>query len=195
MAASGNAVRGQAHLLPVTRLVRTVFCVILSGSILAARPQTGKDGTSTPTIAFQDITQKAGLHFVHNSGAFGGKYLPEAMGPGVAFIDYDNDGWPDISLVNGMDWPGHVSKRSTPKLYHNNGNGTFTDVTQQAGLDVEMYGMGVAVGDYDNDGYDDLFVTALGRARLFRNNGNGTFTDVTQKAGLLGPDEFGAGAA
>src|SRR5437763_743367 len=117
------------------------------------------------------------------------------MGPGVAFIDYDNEGWPDIFLVNGMDWPGHEQKQSTPKLYHNNHDGTFTDVTRKAGLDVEMYGLGVAVGDYDNDGYDDLFVTAYGQNRLFHNNGNGTFTDVTQKAGLQGPKEFSTSAA
>jgi hypothetical protein len=147
------------------------------------------------TITFRDVTQRAGIHFVHNNAAFGKKYLPETMGPGVAFIDYDNDGWPDIFIVNGMDWPGQASKRSTPKLYHNNHDGTFTDVTHQAGLDVEMFGMGVAVGDYDNDGYDDLFVTALGQSRLFHNNGNGTFTDVTQKAGLLGPKEFSTSAA
>ena len=151
--------------------------------------------SSANTITFRDITQKAGIHFVHNNAAFGKKYLPETMGPGVAFIDYDNDGWPDIFIVNGMDWPGHASKRSTPKLYHNNHDGTFTDVTHKAGLDVEMFGMGVAVGDYDNDGYDDLFVTALGQSRLFHNNGNGTFTDVTQKAGLLGPKEFSTSAA
>ncbi|MFZ0745348.1 MAG: CRTAC1 family protein [Terracidiphilus sp.] len=175
--------------------MRTAFCVVLFFSILHALPQTAEHGASEPTITFQDITQKAGIHFVHNSGAFGGKYLPETMGPGVAFIDYDNDGWPDIFLVNGMDWPGHVTKRSTPKLYHNNRDGTFTDVTKEAGLDVEMYGMGVAVGDYDNDGYDDLFVTAVGQSHLFHNNGNGTFSDVTQKAGLWGPNEFSTSAA
>src|SRR5690242_18747937 len=117
------------------------------------------------------------------------------MGPGVAFIDYDNDGWPDIFLVNGMDWPGHGQKHSTPKLYHNHHDGTFTDVTHKAGLDVEMFGMGVAVGDYDNDGYDDLFVSAYGQSRLFHNNGNGTFTDVTPQAGLQGPKEFSTSAA
>jgi hypothetical protein len=151
--------------------------------------------SSANTITFRDITQKAGIHFVHNNAAFGKKFLPETMGPGVAFIDYDNDGWPDIFIVNGMDWPGHGSKHSTPKLYHNNHDGTFTDVTHKAGLDVEMFGMGAAVGDYDNDGYDDLFVTALGQSHLFHNNGNGTFTDVTQKAGLLGPTEFSTSAA
>ena len=117
------------------------------------------------------------------------------VGPGVAFIDYDNDGYPGIFLVNGMDWPGHFRRHSTPRLYHNNRDGTFTDVTHKAGLDIEMYGLGVAVGDYDNDGYDDLFVTALGQSHLFHNNGNGTFTDVTQKAGLGGIREFSTSAA
>jgi len=149
----------------------------------------------TASIQFRDVTQQARIRFVHNNGAFGKKFLPETMGPGVAFIDYDNDGWPDIFLVNGMDWPGHVQKHSTPKLYHNNHDGTFTDVTHKAGLDVELFGMGVAVGDYDNDGYDDLLVTAYGQNHLFHNNGNGTFTDTTQKAGLLGPKEFTTSAA
>jgi len=161
---------------------------------MGASAQT-QQSSSANAITFRDITQKAGIHFVHNNAAFGKKYLPETMGPGVAFIDYDNDGWPDIFIVNGMDWPGHASKHSTPKLYHNNHDGTFTDVTHKAGLDVEMFGMGVAVGDYDNDGYDDLFVTALGQSHLFHNNGNATFTDVTKKAGLWGPNEFSTSAA
>jgi hypothetical protein len=151
---------------------------------------------NSPGVTFRDVTQQAGIHFVHNNGAFGKKFLPETLGPGVAFIDYDNDGWPDIFLVNGMDWPGHASKHSAPKLFHNNHDGTFTDVTHKAGLDaVEMFGMGVAVGDFDDDGYDDLFVTAYGQSHLFHNNGNGTFTDVTQKAGLGGVQEFSTGAA
>jgi enediyne biosynthesis protein E4 len=175
--------------------VRRALWVVLLGCGVVVLPQTDKDVATDPTVVFEDITQKAGIRFVHNSGAFGRKYLPETMGPGVAFIDYDNDGWPDIFLVNGMDWPGHVSKHTTPKLYHNNHDGTFTDVTHKAGLDVEMYGMGVAVGDYDNDGYDDLFVTAVGQSHLFHNNGNGTFTDVTRKAGLWGPKEFSTSAA
>ena len=152
------------------------------------------------SIQFRDITAKAGIHFVHNNGAFGKKYLPETMGPGCAFIDYDNDGWPDILLVNGQKWPALADERAkrgptTPKLYHNNHDGTFTDVTSKAGLAVPMFGMGVAIGDYDNDGYDDIFISALGQSHLFHNNGNGTFTDVTKAAGLWGPNEFSASAA
>jgi len=146
-------------------------------------------------IRFRDITAQAGIHFVHNNGAFGKKYLPETMGPGCAFIDFDNDGWPDILLVNGEDWPGHQRIASTPKLYRNNHDGTFSDVTRKAGLAVSMFGLGVAVGDYDNDGYDDLFLSALGQSHLFHNNGNGTFTEVTKAAGLWGPNEFSTGAA
>jgi len=173
------------------------FLLCVTGAILVLQKtensvQAAPDAAS---VTFRDITRQSGIHFVHNNGAFGKKYLPETMGPGVAFIDYDNDGWPDIFLANGMDWPGHIQKHSTPKLYHNNHDGTFTDVTHKAGLDVEMFGLGVAVGDYDNDGFDDLFVTAYGQNHLFHNNGNGTFTDVTQKSGLLGPHEFSTSAA
>ncbi len=149
----------------------------------------------TSAVHFEDVTRAAGIHFTHNNGAFGKKWLPETMGPGVAFIDYDNDGWQDILLVNGSDFPGHVTKHTTLALYHNNHNGTFTDVTKQAGLAVEMFGMGVTVGDYNNDGFDDIFVTAMGQSRLFKNNGNGTFSDVTKQAGLLGPNEFSTSAA
>jgi hypothetical protein len=177
----------------VKRPLATVVVFVLV-AFLIAQTQT-KAAPDTSSIQFRDVTQLAGIHFTHNNGAFGKKFLPETMGPGVAFIDYDNDGWPDIFLVNGMDWPGHVQKHSTPKLYHNNHDGTFTDVTHKAGLDIEMFGMGVAVGDYDNDGYDDLFVTAYGQSHLFHNNGNGTFTDATQKAGLSGPKEFSTSAA
>ena len=149
---------------------------------------------SWPSVRFEDITRQAGVQFLHNTGAFGKKYLPETMGPGCAFIDYDNDGDPDILLVNGKDFPGHKTRRSTLKLYHNNGNGTFTDVTARAGLDIEIYGMGVAVGDYDNDGWDDLYITGLGEARLFHNEHNGTFKDVTKTAGV-NCTGFGASAA
>lgn len=135
---------------------------------------------------FVDVTGTAGIRFEHNSGAYGGKLLPETLGSGCAFLDYDADGWQDILLVNSMDWPGHKRQRTTLKLYHNNRNGTFTDVTKAAGLDVEMYGMGVAVGDYNNDGFPDIFITCVGQSRLFRNTGKGMFIDVTKAAGLMG---------
>jgi hypothetical protein len=147
-------------------------------------------------IHFHDITPQSGIHFTHNNAAFGKKWLPETMGPGCAFIDYDNDGYPDILLVNGTDWPGHHhAGPTTPKLYHNNHDGTFTDVTHKAGLDIPMFGLGAAVGDYDNDGFDDVFITALGQSHLFHNNGNGTFTEVTKLAGMQGPSEFSTSAA
>ncbi len=164
-------------------------------------PQASHQGEKSGTLApapgsrrFVDITREAGIRFTHNTGAFGKKYLPETMGAGCAFIDYDNDGRPDILLVQGKDFQGHKTKRATLKLYRNNGNGTFTDVTVRAGLDVEIYGMGVAVGDYDNDGWDDLYVTGLGEARLFHNEHNGTFKDVTKAAGVNNTG-FGASAA
>jgi hypothetical protein len=174
----------------ISSVVFAAFLFIFSNNSMAQTATAAKGPAE-----FRDATAAAGIKFVHNNGAFGKKYLPETLGPGVAFIDYDNDGWPDIFLVNGTDWPGHTLKHTTPKLYHNNHDGTFTDVTHKAGLDVEMFGLGVAVGDYDNDGYDDLFVTAYGQNHLFHNNGNGTFTDVTQKAGFAGVKEFSTSAA
>ena len=137
-----------------------------------------------PGFRLVDVTAAAGIHFRHNSGAFGQKFLPETMGPGCAFLDYDGDGWLDILLVNGMDWPGHKQRKSTLRLYRNNRNGTFADVTERAGLAVEMYGMGVAVADYNNDGHPDVLITGVGQNRLFQNTGKGTFVDVTAKAGL-----------
>ena len=141
---------------------------------------------ASSSIGFRliDVTRSAGLHFQHNSGAYGGKLLPETLGSGCAFLDYDGDGWLDILLVNGMDWPGHKRQRSTLQLYRNNRDGTLTDVTRKAGLDVEMYGMGVAVGDYNNDGFPDILVTCVGQNRLFKNTGKGTFRDVTHASGL-----------
>lgn len=182
------------------RLVRLVFAsaaafAASAFALFAAFAASAPPALAPEHIHFADITRAAGIRFVHNDGAFGKKYLPETLGPGVAFIDYNNDGRQDIFIVNGTRWPGHPGLVSTPHLYRNNGDGTFTDVTRQAGLAIPMYGLGVAVGDYDNDGYDDLFVTSYGQSHLFHNNGNGTFTDVTKKAGLWGPSELSTSAA
>jgi hypothetical protein len=138
----------------------------------------------TAPLRLVDVTNQAGIEAVHNNGAFGQKYLPETLGPGCAFLDYDSDGWQDILIMNGMDWPGHRHRRSTLSLYRNNRNGTFTDVTRAAGLDFEFYGLGVAVGDYDNDGFPDLYLTGFGQNRLMSNTGRGTFVDTTRRSGL-----------
>jgi len=138
-------------------------------------------------IEFTDVTNEAGIRFKHNSGAFGKKYLPETIGAGGAFLDYDNDGWQDILLINSMDWPDNKKRKSFPALYHNNKDGTFTDVTHQAGLGVEMYGIGVAVADYDNDGNVDIYITCVGPNHLFRNLGGGKFANVTARAGVGDP--------
>jgi hypothetical protein len=150
--------------------------------------------SSAPSFRFTDVTDATGIHFRHNSGAYGGKLLPETLGSGCAFLDYDADGWQDILLVNGMDWPGHKKQRSTLHLYRNNRNGTFSDVTRRAGLDVEMYGMGVAVGDFNNDGFPDILITCVGQNRLFKNTGKGNFIDVTQASGLGGRLGFSTSA-
>jgi enediyne biosynthesis protein E4 len=162
----------------------------------AAKPAPANASTAIHPGIFADITQPAGIRFLHDNGAFGKKYLPETLGPGCAFIDYDNDGNPDILLVNGRGWPGHGNAAGNSlKLYHNNGDGTFTDVTAKSGLAANIYGLGVAIGDYDNDGFDDIFITAVGQSHLFHNNHNGTFTDVTKQAGMSGINEFSTSAA
>ncbi len=152
-------------------LVSACFGVLLLGQ-----------GKLTSTGGFSDVTAGAGIRFRHNSGAFGKKYLPETMGSGCAFVDVDGDGWQDIVLVNSMNWPGRPGAKSYMALYHNNRNGTFTDVTREAGLAIELYGLGITAGDYDNDGDIDLYITTLGPNKLFQNTGAGTFVDVTAKA-------------
>jgi hypothetical protein len=152
--------------------------------LLTAREIITAPSVATPGFRLVDVTSAAGIQFRHNSGAYGGKLLPETLGSGCAFLDFDADGWQDILLINGMDWPQHKRQRTTLRLYRNNRDGTFSDVTHRAGLDVEMYGMGVAVGDYNNDGFPDILVTCVGQNRLFRNTGKGTFTDVTHSSGL-----------
>jgi len=162
-------------------------CLLATTVLLTAQ-------SAAPSIQFQDVTKAAGLTFTHYSGAAGKKYLPETLGPGVAFIDYNGDGWQDLFFTNGKDWPGQRRQTSTLQLFRNNKDGTFTDVSRAAGLAVEVYGMGSAVGDFDNDGDDDLFVSALGQSLLFRNN-SGVFADVTKEAGLFGPNEFSTSTA
>jgi enediyne biosynthesis protein E4 len=142
---------------------------------------------------FTDVTAQAGIHFTHNSGRTGKKYLPETLGSGCAFFDADGDGWQDILLINGKDLIPR-GRKTLLALYHNNHNGTFTDVTAGSGLDVEMYGMGVAVADFDNDGREDVYITALDGDRLFHNEGNGKFRDVTKAAGIENAN-FGTSAA
>ncbi|HZP83267.1 MAG TPA: VCBS repeat-containing protein, partial [Chthonomonadaceae bacterium] len=150
-----------------------VLCGLALGGCRAQQPAppSSPPPPAAAPIQFKDVTQAAGVNGTRINGAFGKKWFPETMGGG-AFLDYDNDGWLDILIVRGDYWPGHVPANATRGalvLYHNNGNGTFTDVTRQSGLSVAFYGMGVAVGDYDNDGYDDLFITAVGQSKLFHN--------------------------
>src|SRR5580658_7291157 len=161
--------------------------------VLASALYVGGAKTPQDDIAFTDVTEQAGIRFNHNSGRAGKKYLPETLGSGCAFFDIDGDGWPDILLINSKDWtPG--GKKSLPALYHNNHNGTFTDITRGSGLDIEMYGMGVAIADYDNDGREDVYITALDGDHLFHNEGHGKFRDVTKSAGIQNAS-FGTSAA
>jgi hypothetical protein len=151
--------------------------------LIASPPQ-----APAASVTFTNVTAAAGITFTHVNGAFGKKYLPETMGSGVAFLDVDGDGYQDLLFVNGKSWPGQPASqtRSTPALYRNNRNGTFTDITKQAGLAIDVYGLGAAAGDFDNDGHVDLLITALGGNKLFRNTGKGAFVDVTAKSGVGG---------
>jgi hypothetical protein len=168
--------------------------ILLVGLVVAgASPLAWRAPDAASAVQFVEATSTAGLKFVHNSGRAGKKFLPETMGSGGAFVDLNGDGWLDVVLVNGKDWT-PKGKRSFSAVYRNNGNGTFTDVTTASGFDVEMYGMGVAAGDYDNDGRDDLYVTTLEGDRLFHNEGNFRFRDVTKASGIVNA-HFGTSAA
>ncbi|PYQ61431.1 MAG: CRTAC1 family protein [Acidobacteria bacterium] len=173
----------------------TLAALALAALGLAAAAPARKAAAPAPQpgIRFTDITAASGVRFTHNSGRSGKKYLPETMGSGVALFDADGDGWLDILLINSRDWqPGR--RKSLPALYRNNHNGTFTDVTRGSGLDIETYGMGVAVADYDNDGREDVYITSLDGDRLFHNEGGGKFKDVTAAAGIRNAN-FGTSAA
>ena len=165
-------------------------------SLLALRPRPARRPRPSPAggIQFADGTAHAGIAFRHNSGAFGKKYLPETMGSGLALFDFDNDGWLDVFFANETAWPGQPGPPTSSALYRNDRDGTFTDVTKAAGLAVPMFAIGAAAADYDNDGWKDLYVTAIGGNHLFRNLGNGTFADVTAKTGTKGPGTFGTSA-
>ena len=161
---------------------------MIAGSLLAPRWPAFALPTATP-FPFEEVPpEKSGIRWVHTSGKSPEKYLPESSGPGCAFLDYDNDGWMDIYLVNSGKCDFFTP--STPlhnALYKNNRDGTFTDVTEKAGVAGSGYGQGVTVGDYDGDGFPDLYVTQYGRSILYHNNGDGTFGDVTDKAGVAAP--------
>jgi hypothetical protein len=159
------------------RLVITCLAVLGCAAFFLSATTTGVG------VHFTDVTGAAGIHFVHTAGKSGKKYLPETMGSGVAVLDVYGDGWPDLLFINSHAFGPHA-KKTTCALYRNNHNGTFTDITAGSGLDVEMYGMGVAVADYDNDGRDDVYITAIDGDHLFHNEGNGKFRDVTKASGI-----------
>src|SRR5262249_6893900 len=166
-----------------------LFCA-LTGQMLQT-PVAAASG-EVPAAKFTDITKESGIMFVQNNGACGDKLLPETMGGGVAFFDFDNDGDQDLLFINSTWWPGHRPAGKPPmtmSLYRNDGKGHFTDVTEGSGVDVALYGMGVAVGDYDNDGLPDVFVTCVGGNHLFHNEGKGKFQEVTQGAGVGGAND------
>ena len=175
------------------RLAAALFGVVLVTWVAALSSKAGSGIVAPTPITLTDVTAQAGIKFVHNSGRAGRKLLPETLGSGVAWFDADGDGWADILLINSRDWTPR-GRKSLPALYRNNHDGTFTNITAGSGLDVEMYGLGVAIGDYDNDGRDDVYITALEGDHLFHNEGHGKFRDVTKAAGINNAN-FGASAA
>ncbi|HUE01271.1 MAG TPA: CRTAC1 family protein [Bryobacteraceae bacterium] len=174
--------------------MKRIFATLGAAIFAAGVAAVGGSRVETPaSVTFTDVTAQAGIKFVHNSGRAGQKFLPETVGSGVAWIDADGDGWPDILLINSKDWTPR-GRKSLPALYRNNRDGTFTNITAGSGLDVEMYGMGVAIGDYDNDGRDDVYIAALEGDHLFHNEGHGKFRDVTKASGIDNAN-FGTSAA
>ena len=172
----------------------------LSAAILLCFIALATPLSSAPPIVFRDATASSGIQFVHTDGSFGKRYIMETVASGLGLIDYNNDGWEDIYFLNGAPLPGgpQPQKRPTNALYRNNRDGTFTDVTAKSGAGIPGYSLGCAVADYDNDGYEDIFITGYGQNWLLHNNGDGTFTDVTEKAGLAHssyPGCVGAGCA
>src|SRR4051812_42388391 len=165
------------------RVLRKLSFVILS-ALFTGLALAIASGAAAPVVTFVDATEQAHIRFTHNNGAFGKKYLPETMGSGGLFLDVDGDGWQDILLINSKNWPGRPGTRSLPALYRNAHDGTFVDITRGSGLDVELYGIGAAAADFDNDGRIDIYITALGGNRLFRNLGGGKFADLTRQAGV-----------
>lgn len=149
-----------------------------------------RQSRDVPASTFTDVTAASGINFVHEQGLSGHKLLPETMGGGVAVIDYDGDGNPDLLFASGCKWPGYGDPQPALKLYRNLGNWKFEDVTAKSGLNVPLYGMGLCVGDYDNDGRPDVFVSCIGKHRLFRNVNGERFEETTAAAGVGGPGEL-----
>lgn len=182
------------NLPPSARLCSFSLCVLLISSLLF--PARGEQREPASTTVFLDVTHAAGIDLHLTCGGSQKLYIMESMCGGVAFIDYDKDGWPDIFLVNGATLEDlKTDKSPASKLYHNNHDGTFTDVTEKAGLAHRGWCMGAAVGDYDNDGWDDLYITCLTGSFLYKNNGDGTFRDVTAQAGVGNLGRWGTSAA
>ena len=166
------------------------------GDEVAPAPSHTTAAVAVPPLPFTDVTASAGVDFIHHNGAYGERLLPETMGGGVAFFDYDNDGDADLLLVNSTNWPWQPVVDATSRLYRNRGDGCFDDATAETGLGLRLYGIGVAVGDYDSDGFVDVFVTAVGENRLLRNIAGERFEDVTETAGVAGsPEAFSTCAA
>jgi hypothetical protein len=178
-------------LVPV--LVPLAVAAILIAVLFSRLFPSSSQALVAPAARFTDVTLDSGLDYTHNNGMQFGRDPPTTLPGAVAFLDYDNDGHPDLFFVSGTSWPWNTSAAGptpTCALFHNDGRGHFTDVTRKAGLDVNLIGMGVAVGDYDGDGWPDIFVTGIGGNRLFHNQGDGTFVDVTAAAGVRGDDHL-----